>query len=142
MASIDVQEPAGPRSDTLGLTLFVFHLGVGLYILTGWAIPSVYALTFYLTLIPAVVLQWLFNRGSCVINNFESWLRTGRWRHPGNPEEGRWLQMLIYWAIGVRPSGRHTDALCYGVMAVLWLLGLSQFVFYGSSELLAVPAVS
>jgi hypothetical protein len=141
MASIDVQEPAGPRSDTLGLSLFVFHVGVGLYILTGWAIPSVYALTLYLVLIPLVVAQWAFNHGSCIINNFESWLRTGYWRHPSNPEEGRWLQMLIYWAFGIRPSGRHTDALCYGVMAVLWLLGLTQLGLLNGSELLPVQAV-
>jgi hypothetical protein len=141
MASIDVQEPAGPRSDALGLSLFVFHLGVGLYILTAWAIPSVYALSLYLVLIPLVVAQWAMNRGSCVINNFESWLRTGYWRHPSNPEEGRWLQMLIYWAFGIRPSGRHTDALCYGVMAVLWLLGLTQLLLLGGSELLSAQPV-
>ena len=141
MASIDFQEPAGPRSDLLGVALFVFHLAVGAYILTGWAIPSVYALTFYLVLIPAVVTQWIVNRGSCVINNLESWLRTGKWRHPSNPEEGQWLQMLILWAFGIRAESRHTNALAFGTMAVLWLLGLTQLVLLTRPELLGGTAV-
>ena len=141
MASIDFQEPAGPRSDLLGLALLIFHLAVGAYILTGWAIPSVYALSFYLVLIPAVVAQWVVNRGSCIINNFESWLRTGKWRHPSNSEEGRWLQMLIHWAFGFKPEVRHTDYLSYAVMAVLWLLGLTQLILLTSPELLPGTAV-
>ena len=49
--------------------------------------------------------------------------------------------MLIYWTFGARPSGRHTDALCYGVMAVLWLLGFSQFLLLNGYELLPAPPV-
>jgi hypothetical protein len=136
MASIDFQEPSGPRSDTLGLALFIFHLAVGLYILTGWAIPSTTALSIYLLLLPAVVTQWIVNRGSCVINNLETWLRTGQWRSPENPEEGRFVQMLIHWTFGVRPSGTSTDALSYGVMACLWALGFAHFLFLTRPELL------
>ena len=138
MASIDFQEPAGPRNDTLGLSLFIFHLGVGLYILTGWAFADQTALAIYLLVLPAVVTQWIFNRGSCVINNFESWLRCGRWRSPCNPEEGRFLQMLIYWVVGVRPNNARTNALCYGVMGVLWLLGAVHFALIDTGYLSAL----
>jgi hypothetical protein len=135
MASIDFQEPVGLRTDTLGLSLFIFHLGVGLYLLTGWAIPSLTALTVYLVLLPAVVGQWLFNRGSCVINNFESWLRTGQWRSSCNLQEGRFLQMLIYWMAGVRPNRSSTNALCYAVMAGLWLLALGHVILLQTGNL-------
>lgn len=134
MASIDFQEPAGPRSDTLGLSLFIFHLGVGLYILTGWAIPSLTSLSIYLVVLPVVVVQWIFNRGSCVINNLETWLRTGNWRSPANPEEGRFVQMLFHWMFGVRPSGTCTDALSYGVMAALWLSGLGHVLLLDTPQ--------
>ena len=127
MASIDFQEPVGPRSDTLGLSLFIFHLGVGLYILTGWAFADATALALYLLVLPAVVTQWHLNRGSCMINNFESWLRTGNWRSSTNPEEGRFLQMLIYRIVGIRAKSVHTNAISYGFMGALWLLGFTHF---------------
>src|SRR5687767_172635 len=138
MASIDFQEPAGPRNDTLGLSLFIFHLGVGLYILTGWAFADETMLGIYLVVLPAVVTQWIFNRGSCVINNFESWLRTGQWRSQCNPEEGRFLQMLIYWVVGVRPNNARTNALSYGVMGILWGLGVAHLMLLqaGNSSVL------
>jgi hypothetical protein len=132
MASIDYQEPVGPRTDTLGLSLFIFHLGVGLYILTGWAFADATALTIYLVIIPAVVAQWVINRGSCVINNFESWLRTGCWRSRCNPEEGRFLQMLFYWLLGVRANNTRTNTLSYAVMGCLWLLGMTHFLLLES----------
>jgi hypothetical protein len=138
MASIDFQEPAGPRTDTLGLSLFIFHVGVGLYILTGWAFADVSALAIYLLVLPAVVTQWAFNRGSCVINNFESWLRTGQWRSQCNPEEGRFLQMLIYWVVGVRANNARTNTLSYAVMACLWLLGFGHFLMLQTGEAVAV----
>ena len=80
---------AGPRSDRLGLSLFLAHLLISAYVLLGWSIPSPAALLFYLLLLPAIAAQWHINRGCCVINNLESWLRSGRGRDPGNGRESQ-----------------------------------------------------
>jgi hypothetical protein len=123
MASIDVDDYARPRNDSLGLGLFSFHLGVGAYILTGWMIPSYPALIFYLIFVPLVALQWWVNRGSCILNNLESRLRFGRWRAPQNHEEGGFLRMIATWAFGVKPAAAFLDRTSYGTMLILWLAG-------------------
>jgi hypothetical protein len=142
MASIDIQEPLWLRTDTLGLSLFIFHLGVGFYFLTGWAFPYATALSIYLILLPAVVTQWLFNRGSCIINNFESWLRTGRWRSTSNLQEGHFLQLLIYWFAGLRPDSARTNVFCYVVMAGLWLLALGHLLLLSADDFNQLAAVA
>ena len=127
MASIDIQESCGPRRDRLGLSFFLFHLAVGVFVLAGWLISSYEALTFYLVLLPAMATQWAVNKGSCIINNFESWLRTGQWRHPSNPEEAGFLMMLCDWMFAIRPSPIALDRFSYAVVVFLWLLALGHF---------------
>jgi hypothetical protein len=126
MASVDIQEQeyAGPRQDRLGLGLFIFHIAVSLYILFGWLSYPGTGLYFYVILLPAIAAQWHFNQGCCVINNFETWLRTGRWRDPCNREEGAFLMMICEWWWGVRPHPRILDRLSYGVVGVLWTLAM------------------
>jgi hypothetical protein len=131
MASIDVQEAnvqgiGGPRTDRLGLTCFLFHLAVGAFTLTGWLISSYGTLLFYMVLLPAVAAQWAVNRRSCIINNLESWLRTGQWHDPRNCEEGGFLLMISDWLFAVRPSPAVIDRLSYGVVFVLWLLAFGH----------------
>jgi hypothetical protein len=134
MASIDYQDrrecQAGPRLDGVGLGFFVSHLAVGVYILLGWIVSPAPALVFYLLLLPAIVMQWHVNRGSCVMNNIESWLRNGRWRDPANPEEGGFLLMLCRWLFRARPHPLVLDRFCYATVVVLWLLAASRFSWF------------
>ena len=126
MASIDIQDSCGPRRDGLGLSCFAFHLMVGAFVLIGWLLSSYEALVFYLLLLPAMATQWAINRGSCVINNLESWFRTGHWRDPRNPEEGGFLLMLCDWLFTIRPSPLALDRLSYAGVIFLWLLALGH----------------
>jgi hypothetical protein len=133
MASIDVNEArycetaVRPRSDYLGLTLFAFHLLVGMYLILGWLVPMALALAFYMVVLPIIAVQWLLNKGSCVLNNFESWLRHGRWRDERNREEGGWLSMLAHWLFRWKPSRKTLDTLSYATVAALWLLAFAHF---------------
>jgi hypothetical protein len=112
----------GPRSDRLGLSFFFAHLLVSTYVLLGWTIPSPAALLFYMVLLPAIAAQWHMNRGCCVINNLESWLRSGCVRDPGNTEEGAFLLMLSNWLFRVRPHPVLLDRFSYTTVFALWLL--------------------
>ena len=127
MAVVDLEERTGPRKDGLGVSLFVFHLTVGGFVLAGWLISSYEALTLYLVLLPAMAAQWCVNRGSCMLNNLESWFRTGRWRDDQNPEEGGFLIMLCDWLFATRPSPPTVDRFSYSVVLFLWLLALGHF---------------
>ena len=80
-------------------------MGIGAFVLAGWVLPFAEALGFYLVLLPMMAGQWVINRGSCILNNIETWLRSGRWRDSSNPEEGHFLAMLSYWLFRIRPYG-------------------------------------
>ena len=127
MALIDIQEIRGPKADRLGLSCLVFHMAVGAFVLAGWLISSTEALLFYLLLLPAMATQWAVNRGSCIINNIETWLRTGHWRDPEHGEDGRYLLMLFDWLFAIRPDPASLDRLSYSVVLFLWILGLGHF---------------
>lgn len=131
MTSIDFGDrlapAAGPRSDRLGLSLFFLHLLISSYVLLGWSIPSPATLLFYLLLLPAIAAQWHVNRGCCVLNNLESWLRSGRGRDPDNKEEGAFLLMLSNWLFRIRPHPVLLDRFSYATVFILWLLAFSHF---------------
>jgi hypothetical protein len=110
------------RRDPLGRFCFLLHLAVMVYILSGWLIANRGALVFYLVFLPTVVIQWQFNRNSCVLNNLESLIRTGRWRDIANPEEGAWLSNLIRHTLGLQIPPILLDGLVYALMAGLWAL--------------------
>ena len=126
MASIDTQESAGPRKDSLGLSCFILHTAVGGFVLAGWLISSHEALMVYLVLLPAMATQWVVNRRTCIINNLESWIRTGHWHDPQNSEEGGFLLMISDWLFAIRPHPVAIDRFSYFVVFSLWLLALGH----------------
>jgi hypothetical protein len=108
------------RRDALGIAFQVLHIAVLIYLLIGWSLPYVGV---YVVFVPVMVLHWPLNRNTCVINNLESLIRYGQWRSVQNPEEGVWIKLLIKSALGIDLSRRQSDALSYGLLAVLWGLG-------------------
>lgn len=129
MSEIQAVETAERRKrDALGQLCFALHLGVMVFIVVGWAIPQPAALIVYLAFLPAVVVQWQFNKNSCVLNNVESLLRTGHWRDSGNVEEGAWLLTLVRSVLRLELKPAHLEAFVYVAMAVLWGLGLAHLL--------------
>ncbi len=116
------------RRDALGHVFFWHHLLVMGFIVLGWLSPWPSVLIFYLVLLPVVTLQWLLNRDSCVLNNLESLIRTGRWRSPENPEEGAFLLELVRRVTGLDIGQDHMNTFIYTAMAVFWGLGLGHLV--------------
>jgi hypothetical protein len=110
--------------DLLGNFCFYLHFAVMIYIVLGWAVPLRPALVFYLVFLPAVAVQWQFNKNSCVLNNLESLMRSGIWRDPHNREEGAWLLTLARRALGVAVTPLQIDIFTYAVLAGLWGLAL------------------
>jgi len=126
----DTAAAAPAPRDLLGNFCFYFHFAIMIYIVLGWAIPATAALAFYLVFLPGVALQWLVNKNACVLNNIESWLRTGGWRDPANREEGQWLLTLVKDVTGLEFTPGQMDAFTYCVLAALWLAGLSHLLWW------------
>lgn len=114
--------------DTLGWFCFVHHLAVMVYIVVGWLLPERAMLVFYVAFLPAVALQWRFNKDSCILNNVESLIRTGQWRDPANREEGAWLLTLARDTLGLPVTALQVDIFTYSVVVLLWLLGLGHLL--------------
>ena len=153
MSSIDVRKPeletrsirgvarhhsVGPVRDVLGLSFFLVHLCVCAYIFGGWLIPSTSALVFYLAFLPLVAMQWLVNRGSCVIGNIETFLRTRRWRDPEAEREGPFMTAPMRFIFGSKASSSTVDGLNFGSVIVLWILGFVHLSMLGDPALLSI----
>jgi hypothetical protein len=92
----------------------------------GWAIPHQGMLIMYLVAMPAIALQWQLNRNTCVLNNIESWLATGRWRDETDSGQGGFIAGLFERATGWRPSPRMTDLIAYGLLGAFWILAAAH----------------
>jgi hypothetical protein len=121
-ALLDTALPEAPKKvrDTLSTICFYHHMAMMGYILLGWLVPWHAALIFYLVFLPSVIAQWRLNRNTCVLNNIEALLRTGKWRNPRNREEGAWLHTLIVDSTGIPITKFQLDCIMYSVMACLW----------------------
>ncbi len=125
-ADID-RETLAQKRDLLGHFCFTFHFVVMIYIVAGWLVPWRPALAFYALFIPAIYVQWLVNKDTCILNNVEGFLRTGRWRNQEiNPEEGAWLLTLATNVTGLRISAFQINVLTYSVLVLVWLLALAR----------------
>ncbi len=123
-SEIETAIPLRPQKrDLLGQACFLIHFLPLIYVVSGWLAPWRGALFFYLAFLPAMFLQWRLNRDSCVLNNVESLIRTGRWRNPSNREEGAWLRTLVNEKTGLNLSRRQVDTFINGVLVVFWFLG-------------------
>ena len=114
---------SGTRRDLLGSLCFYLHFAIMILIVVGWLVPNRIELVAYLIFLPAVTVQWWFNKNSCLLNNVESFLRSGSWRSSSNPEEGAWLATLARNTLGIEPTPLQTDVFTYAIMALFWSLG-------------------
>ena len=111
------------KRDALGWLFFLVHFLPLIYVVTGWLATARWALIVYLVFLPAMFAQWRFNKGSCVLNNLETLIRTGRWRNPKNREEGAWLRTVVSDATGWHLTAGQMDTFINGVLVVFWLIG-------------------
>lgn len=120
-------EPVASKRDLLGHFCFAFHFVVMIYIVAGWLVPWRPALVFYTLFVPAIYMQWLVNKDTCILNNIEGFLRTGRWRNKEtNPEEGAWLLTLATDVTGLTITAFQINVLTYSVLVLVWCLALAR----------------
>lgn len=122
----------GRPAQLFTLSCHVIHVGLVVYVLAGWLVPVREALLVHIAFVPALILTWLLNRGSCPLNNLESRLVRGVWRDPDNREEGGFLLVLVESYLGLHPSARQMDMVTYALMAVAWALSFVHLHLMGS----------
>jgi hypothetical protein len=121
--------PRAPQKrDALGQFCFVIHFLPLIFVIVGWLAPWRGALLFYLLFLPGMFLQWRLNRDSCIFNNIESLIRTGKWRNRSNREEGAWLRTLVNDKTGWKLSRRQIDTSINAALVTFWSLGFSRLM--------------
>jgi hypothetical protein len=118
--------PRPQKRDALGQVCFILHFLPLIFIVSGWLSPWRGLLIFYLVFLPVIFVQWKFNKGTCVLNNIESLIRTGRWRNPSNREEGAWLRTLVNDKTGWNLSHTAMDIFINAMLVIFWCVGFAR----------------
>jgi len=122
--------PANPfKTDFLRTKLVLLHSLIIAYVAFGWMAETRIALFVYVMVLPLIGMQWLFNRGSSVINNWESSLRTGHWRDSRNPYEGRFFVGVIN-SLGIPATPAQVNTFVIFSMLMFWLAGLFRMMIF------------
>lgn len=112
----------GEAAGALRVFCHGLHMALVFYGLFGWLIPSAPWLIAHLVFIPGLIVVWVANKGICPLNNLETLMTSGRWRDPGNAEEGSFLVVIVERYLGLRPTQGLMDRVTYGLMAFVWML--------------------
>ena len=119
--------PAHPQKrDALGQACYIVHFLPLIFIVSGWLSSWRGLLIFYLVFLPVIFMQWKLNKGTCVLNNIESLIRTGRWRNPSNREEGAWLRTLVNDKTGWNVSRSGIDIFINTMLVIFWCLAFGR----------------
>jgi hypothetical protein len=78
-------------------------------------------------ILPGIILQWLLNFGSSIVNNFENLARTGCWDDDGNVYQGAFLQLLLSEVGLVLPNFVINMIACI-LMFVLWVAAMWRMI--------------
>lgn len=119
-------DTSSPRAELgIFLKVFVFLLKILHWVLVGfalvgWLATSAPWLLAYLIYVPLMVIHWSFNENSCIVNNFETWLMTGKWRNQHNPEEGAFVRTALIRVIGWAPPEKAFDIFIRLLMIATW----------------------
>ncbi len=113
--------------DLLRATTFTVHLLIVTYVAIGWLSPNRITLLFYLLLLPMIVMQWLLNAGSSILDNAETLIRTGQWQHARNRFEGHFFEIILR-AAGIRAGTLVINLVVCMVLLIFWNVALYRMV--------------
>jgi hypothetical protein len=113
--------------DKLQQASITAHMMILVYVGAGWTITSRPFLYVYLLILPSIILQWLLNFGSSIVNNFENLARIGCWDDDGNVFQGAFLRILLSEAGLVLPNIVINTIACI-LMFVLWVAAMWRMI--------------
>ena len=123
----DIPDFKGLKFDGLRSVLLAVHIAIIAYVSLGWLIPSRTATLVYCLVLPLIALQWLFNGGSSIVNNFENIARSGQWSDRANEFEGAFFK-AFFRALGIPATQAQITTVCCALMLMFWIAGLSRMI--------------
>ena len=102
------------------------HIGLFLFLISGWSCPSPSVLKTHALLIPLLIVHWRTNNNTCFLTNLEHWVRGGKTSH--EEQRGSFVKSIVENTCGISPSDSVLEACIYLTMISLmtisfWRLG-------------------
>lgn len=112
--------------DLLIAALRFLHLLVLLFTLLAWILPFAWAWLVHLFLVPAMIVQWLFNDGTCLLTNLENAI-LGK-KTEKSAQQGQFIKSLLGRCCNPLPSDAAIKAGLYGLLLLVWSVSLWRFL--------------
>ena len=104
------------------------HVSILFFVLLGWIIPGQFWRIVHLIFIPAMILQWQFNQGTCLLTNIENKLRGET--PEKQRQQGQLIKSLLGKCFDPLPSDRTLKKLVYGIIIASWLLSATGLYLF------------
>ena len=104
------------------------HFSILFFVVFGWMIPGQFWKIIHLIFVPAMVVQWQFNRGTCLLTNIENVLR-GETAEKQR-QQGQFIKSLLGKCFDPLPSDRTLKIAVYGIVIAAWLLSAAGLYFF------------
>ncbi|MGB3188555.1 MAG: DUF2784 family protein [Limnoraphis sp.] len=104
------------------------HFLILFFVLFGWIIPGQLWRVIHLIFVPAMILQWQFNQGTCLLTNIENKLRGET--SEKQQQQGQFIKSLWRKCFNSLPSDQTLKKWVYGIIIISWLLSaIDLFLF-------------
>ncbi|MDY7022300.1 MAG: DUF2784 family protein [Cyanobacteriota bacterium] len=113
----------------IALTKFL-HILILFFVMFGWLIPSQVWRIIHLIFIPAMIVQWQFNQGTCILTNFENKLRGETAQK--QQQQGQFIKGLLGKYFQPLPSDQIIKNLIYGIITTSWLFSWIGLLIFSS----------
>ncbi|MEL7034897.1 MAG: DUF2784 family protein [Cyanobacteria bacterium J06592_8] len=108
----------------------LIHILILFFVIFGWLIPSQLWRIIHLIFIPAMILQWQFNQGTCILTNLENKLRGETAQK--QQQQGQFIKGLLGKCCQPLPSDRTLKNVIYGMITTSWLLSWVGLLVFSS----------
>ncbi|MEB3283607.1 MAG: DUF2784 family protein [Lyngbya sp.] len=95
------------------------HFLILFFVVFGWIIPSQFWRVIHLLFVPAMILQWQFNQGTCLLTNLENKLRGET--SEKQQQQGQFIKSLLERCFNPLPSDETLKKGVYGIIITSWL---------------------
>ena len=100
--------------------LKILHLSVVIFVVFGWASPVHSILIIHLWVVPLMVVQWLFNDGTCILTNVENAI-SGQ-KKARSEQQGQFIKKLLSVCFTTLPDDAVIKKGLYTLLVVSWSL--------------------
>ena len=110
-------------------SLRFIHLLVLVFMLIGWAFPWKAAWIAHAVTIPAMMLQWRFNKGTCLLTNLENFIKGNLVER--NAQQGQFIKGLLGKCFNPLPADHKIKFWLYAILWTVFAVSSGRILMTG-----------